>query len=128
MEKGRARHGVYTASRGERITLTLLLERQGRDVLCRIFGGEAHIGACAVQFRGETVRLLQGAGHREGEIAAHAAARLGSAFDCTVAVLCGIHLEAITAEEIDWITQECRALTERALQNQDAVKMVPGER
>lgn len=80
--------------------IRLAVQRQGRDRLVTIAGGDApHVGCAALAADGQT-RRLDRAGHREGEIAASLAGRASARLDCAVCVVCGIHFDAITREEI----------------------------
>ncbi|MCR5814415.1 MAG: hypothetical protein K6G15_07985 [Desulfovibrio sp.] len=94
--------------------MTLEIHHTGRDLLITIFGGAAHIGAVAVAEKAQ-VRLHQCQGHREGEIAQSMAKTLAMACNCTVCVVCGIHYDKITKEEIALVLQGCKELENLAL-------------
>lgn len=76
------------------------IERIGGDLLVRLTGGAAHVGALAMA-DACGARCLQRYGHREGEIAEKMAETLAGALGCAVAVICGIHYGGITKAEIE---------------------------
>ena len=92
-----------------RILVTLDIQQTGGDFLVTVLGGEAHIGAVAVAEK-DSVRTHQCQGHREGEIAQKMAQSLAKAGACTVCVVCGIHYDKISREEIAQVLQGCKEL------------------
>ena len=98
MEKD-ALSGARFKKAGGRIALSLFMARVGGDLQAIISGGDAHIGATALASGGK-VSVMEAEGHREGEIAAKAAAALASALGARAAVSCGIHFDCITCAEI----------------------------
>jgi hypothetical protein len=90
----------------DRTAVELVLHRQGRDLVLTVSGGVAHVGAVAVDSpaggtRGESFRTLDVVpGHKEGELAARAAARLAEVTGRTVVAVVGIHQDAATGAEI----------------------------
>ena len=89
----------------------LVLDALGRDLLLRITGGEAHVGAVAVAVPADAgrsaprVRDLVAGRHREGPLARAAAERICLASGCSVAVVAGIHYDGATRAEIDVIVE-----------------------
>lgn len=89
-----------------RTAVWLDLAEQGRDLVLRIGGGDAHVGAVAVVSPaggtgGEGCEELSVVpGHKEGPLALAAARRLAAAGRRTCVCVAGIHLDAITPEEI----------------------------
>ncbi|MBO4369159.1 MAG: hypothetical protein J5803_03555 [Desulfovibrio sp.] len=109
---------LYTGTeRKGRLFIRLLLLSQGHDIVCLLTGGMPHIGAVAVQFTGEEGKSIVKAGHREGDISLSAARALSNAFDCTVTVLCGIHFDAISKNEIDDVLFLASNLVNDAIQS-----------
>lgn len=89
-----------------RTAVWLDLAAQGRDLVLRIGGGDAHVGAVAVVSPaggtgGEACEELSVVpGHKEGPLALAAARRLAAAGRRTCVCVAGIHLDAITPAEI----------------------------
>jgi 2-iminoacetate synthase len=93
------------------------VERIGNDYLCRIHGGERHIGAVALsEWRRNraTTECIAASGHKERGIAAHAAHRLCVATKRRVSCIAGIHFDALSYAEIETIVQTVHALTRQA--------------
>lgn len=98
-----------------RLDLCLRLFPQGRDVLALLSGGAAHAGATALAAPGETTRVCERPGHREGPLAALVAERLAGALGCAVAVSCGIHFAGISRAEIAKVEDMAAGLVEECL-------------
>ncbi|HJN76493.1 MAG TPA: radical SAM protein [Myxococcota bacterium] len=97
--------------------LEVQLERVGGDLLCRIHGGDHHIGAVAMsQWDSGQARTerLTAEGHKEGELAAHAAHRLCKASRRRVTCIAGIHFDSLSRPQIDEIVEAVHILTRRA--------------
>jgi 2-iminoacetate synthase len=58
--------------------------------------------------------MLEASGHREGELALHAAHRLATASQRNVVCVAGIHFDALTAAEVESVVQSANRLTRRA--------------
>jgi len=117
-----AEHGVSPNVFAKRITIGagrtavyLDLRSQGSDLVIRITGGRAHVGAVSVcdsssgrahARAGE--RTLQLPGHREGPLAAEAAETLAVATGRTCAAVVGIHQDDATPDEIHHIVLNVR--------------------
>jgi CTP:molybdopterin cytidylyltransferase MocA len=88
----------------------LELEEQGRDLVLRITGGVAHVGAVALAAAGAEapVRTLVLPPHKEGPLAAEAAAALARATGRTCVVVAGIHQDDATPAEIGRIVENVR--------------------
>lgn len=95
-----------------RVRLRLRAIAMGNDLCVLLDGGDTpHIGAAALC--GATFAdVLPLPGHREAELAHELAQRLSAALDRTVAVICGIHLDDITREEIDLALRLAHELAE----------------
>ena len=107
---------IRLTSEGEHV-LTLTVERAGRDLLCRVHGGEVHIGSTALsEWRGGRAhtRCLSAEGHREEAIARHAAHTLCGAARCTVTCVAGIHFDGISRADIEAISVAAYALARQA--------------
>jgi len=97
--------------------LTLVVERAGRDLVCRVHGGDTHVGSLALsEWRGGRAhtRCLSAVGHKEEAIARHAAHTLCAAARCHVACVAGIHFDAVSPGEIEAISADAYALARRA--------------
>jgi hypothetical protein len=88
---------------------------QGRDLLILITGGAAHVGAIAAHDGRATgpastdgAAMVQLPGHREGPLAAEAAALLASASGRTCAAVVGIHQDDASPAEIQQIVAHVR--------------------
>ena len=109
----RGEHGCiknFVKSEG-RMTINFTVVHMGKDLCVSIYGGELpHLGASALaQCRpslsdenktSSSVSVLALLGHKEDKLAASIAERLSSSLKINVAVLCGIHNDDITPEEI----------------------------
>jgi gallate decarboxylase subunit D len=118
-------------SRG-RVAVRLTAARLGADLALTISGGDRpHIGAVAVSQprpsllggggTSTTTSVIALLGHKEDELARQVAARVALATAGTVCVACGIHLEAISAAELE----DVRALAEE-LATELLVRLVAG--
>lgn len=98
-------------------SVTVTVERAGRDLLCMVHGGEEHVGSVALsewrEGRAHT-RALSGEGHREEAIARHAAHTLCAAARRSVACVAGIHFDGISRGDIESISSAAYALARRA--------------
>ncbi|HPF34047.1 MAG TPA: hypothetical protein P5571_07330 [Candidatus Krumholzibacteria bacterium] len=102
-----------------RAAVWLHLTEQGRDLVLRIGGGDAHVGAVAtVSPAGGTAgeaceELAVVPGHKEGPLALAAARRLAAAGRRTCVCVAGIHQDAITPAEIAAVLAHVEAGVER---------------
>ena len=108
------------------------MESVGRDYLCRLEGGESHIGAVAVaQWRSGRVhadRLLVD-GHKEEGLAIRGARELCRASGRSVTCVAGIHFDDLDRRQIDEIVAEAQALIRRAARKlQRSKKQPPSDR
>jgi 2-iminoacetate synthase len=106
-----------TADSGAPWHLRLAVEPIGRDLLCRITGGAAHVGALSLSvWRDERARTrcLTVEGHREQEIAVFAAHRLCKASRRTVACAVGIHFDSLESAQAHEIARIACGLAARA--------------
>ena len=105
-----------------RISIALHALRMGNDLLVGIYGGDRpHIGAVAVgvpgplgvngEARTAETSVIALPGHREDRVARDAAQRVALETGVVVSVSCGIHLDAITAEEIERVCELVEELT-----------------
>ncbi len=110
-----------------RFKLVMVIERMGRDLNVSLHGGdESHIGAVAlaVPYQGQgregkadaSVSLRTVTGHKEAELARKISYTLATAFNCTTATACGIHIDNATGKEIADILEIADRLLEEALQ------------
>ncbi len=97
--------------------LVCSVEAIGPDLLCRIHGGDTHVGAVALSEWHDgraATECLVAEGHREDKIAIHSAHKLCGASQSRVVCLCGIHFDGINKTEIDEISQSAFALARNA--------------
>ena len=97
--------------------LSCTVESIGPDCLCRIDGGDRHVGAVALsQWRpeGAVVELLTVRGHKEQAIAADAARVLCTAGRRSVVCIAGIHFDGIARAQIEEIVRSVHELTRLA--------------
>jgi gallate decarboxylase subunit D len=98
--------------------------RVGEDLLVCIFGGERpHIGAvAAAQPRpsladpartSATASVLAFVGHKEDDVAKHAAERLAAMLGVRVVVTAGIHWDNLDAEGIVTIRRRCDEILDK---------------
>ena len=115
-----------------RVAVRLTAARLGADLALTLSGGDRpHIGAVAVSQprpsllggggTSTTTSVIALLGHKEDELARQVAARVALATAGTVCVACGIHLEAISAAELE----DVRALAEE-LATELLVRLVAG--
>ena len=93
------------------------VESNGNDYLCRIHGGDRHIGAVALSqwcSNRATTQCLTVSGHEERGIAVHAAQMLCSASRRPVGCIAGIHFDSLSRHEIEAIVQAVQALIRQA--------------
>jgi hypothetical protein len=101
-----------TAGEGRR-AVRLELRAQGRDLLLMVGGGEAHVGAVAVESPADplgpaSADLIVVPGHKEGPLAAECARAVAVAAGCTCTAVVGIHQDAATPDEIAAIVANVR--------------------
>jgi hypothetical protein len=101
---------VLTQTTG-RITVTLRAVFMGPDLCVLITGGEApHLGAVSCTSPEHPVETVRFVSHKEYHVTEMFAEHLRAVFGGNVAVLCGIHVDNITKEEIDETLALCRGL------------------
>jgi hypothetical protein len=88
-----------------RTRLSLEASYMGQDLVVRIFNEGAHIGAIAIgeydfQSSRVSVSVLTRLGHKDDAVAQQAAYSIGHSTRRPVCVIAGIHLDNITAGEI----------------------------
>lgn len=92
------------------------IQRIGDDYLCRIHGGDRHIGAVALSEwssgRAKT-EVLTASGHKERAIAAHAAHVICAATRQRVSCIAGVHYDSLNRIQIEEIVQTVHELTRR---------------
>ena len=99
----------------------------GDHFLIAVSGGKAHIGVaalgepyvnrCKSKLSSSSLSLLTRIGHKEDVIAGKMASRLSAELEVPVLVCCGIHLDNITAEEIEEINQNTEILEGKILES-----------
>jgi len=94
----------------------------GRDFLLLISGGEAHLGALAASDRAELIEH-QFSGHQELKITAQAYKELAPLIRNEIMILCGIHYNNITPEQISEIQEHAEALIRQMTEELPALKV-----
>ena len=108
----------YELTRGEgRTTVSLLANNMGDDLVVSIYNENAHIGAVAVgeydhEQERASVSVITRLGHRDDAIAQKAAYLISKSIKKPVCVIAGIHLDNITDEEIDKISENAMIAVE----------------
>lgn len=109
--------GIRLEARRGRIAVFLTARPLGRDLAVTLSGGDReHIGAVALCQGMQPCSVVALPGHREDQLAMSVASRLARHLDAAVSVSCGIHLDAITPEEIQAVLELADTLT-RELMN-----------
>lgn len=97
-----------------RISISLSAVRMGADLCVALFGGDRpHIGAVALsqprpslddtEKTSASTSVITLLGHKEDQLARDVAKRLAVKMEANVSVACGIHMDDITADEIDTV-------------------------
>ena len=97
--------------------LELNVEPIGNDYLCRIHGGDRHIGAVTLsQWRsgGVVTESLAVSRHKEGAITTDAAHLLCAASRRSVSCIAGIHFDSLSESQIEEIVEAVQLLTRQA--------------
>jgi len=99
----------YELIKGEgRASVKVAVNSMGSDLVVRIYNQNAHIGAVAVgdydhERERASVSVVTRLGHKDDTLAKEAAYLLSKSTRRPVCVIAGVHLDNITAEEIDRI-------------------------
>lgn len=99
----------YQLIKGEgRARVNVTASSMGSDLVVRIYNQDAHIGAVAVgdydyEHERASVSVITRLGHKDDALAKEAAYLLSKSIRRPVCVIAGVHLDNITAEEIDKI-------------------------
>jgi len=99
----------YILTKGEgRARVNVIASSMGSDLVVRIYNQDAHIGAVAVgdydhEHERACVSVVTRLGHKDDTLAKEAAYLLSKSMRRPVCVVAGVHLDNITAEEIDRI-------------------------
>jgi hypothetical protein len=99
-----------------RCTLTAEAQWVGGDLLVVLTGGDAHIGSVSCAAAGEPLHSHQSPHHRDAALGDRFALALHRALGVKAVVLCGVHVDGITSEEIRQILDAGEALLERLSQ------------
>lgn len=92
----------------------------GRDYTVAVYGGDTpHVGSVVMSAArpslagegiGVTSSVMNGIGHKDEVIARMFAETLAKERNCTVVCSCGIHVDDITAEQIETVKEKCREM------------------
>jgi len=103
-----------TITEGEgRTRVWLKRANMGSDVVLLLGGGEEHVGCVVVCEPGKESKTIVLGTHRDMEVAEPLAREMAGASGKTVVCVAGIHLDEITAEEIEEVRGNCRKLARR---------------
>ena len=106
----------YKLSAGKgRTRVSLLACPMGNDLIVCIYNVNAHIGAVAVgeydhQQKRASCSVITRLGHKDDVIAQEAAHSIAKRTKRPVCIVAGMHLDKITATEIDGILENARSL------------------
>ena len=118
-----------TARQG-RLSISLRVFRQGRDLQVLCGGGASHVGAVALAAPNDAhapqsdqsdiggrvdARVLTLPGHKEDALTLRMAQSMAEALHCVVCVSAGIHYDNITRAEIQQVEQMAQDLTQRCI-------------
>jgi len=101
----------YELTKGEgRTRVSLLASDMGNDLVVSIYNENAHVGAVAVgeydhEHQRASVSVITRLGHKDDAIAQKAAHLITKSIKKPVCVIAGIHLDNITQEEVDKISE-----------------------
>lgn len=116
---------MYQLAAGEgRLKVSLTAIPVGDDLCVILYGGEKpHIGCVTLSIprpslrnsavTSSTTSILNVIGHKDDEVARHLSHLLASRLNKTVVVTCGIHVDQITADEIQTTIELIAKLTEK---------------
>lgn len=106
--------------------ITLSAHLIGEDVMVAIYGGDrAHIGAVAISMPrtshqdakavSATTSVFVFPGHKEDELAKCSAEQMAKSINKRIVLTCGIHMNKISAEDIDRIQENVARLVSQAV-------------
>ena len=104
----------YQLTKGEgRAKIDVAVDSMGSDLVVRIYNQDAHVGAVAIgdydhEHERASVSLITRLGHKDDVVAKEAAYLLSKSMRRPVCVVAGVHVDDITAEEIDRILANTR--------------------
>ena len=98
----------------ERYLVTLAYHNIGEDLLIIITGGDEHIGGISLA-ENNSFSTIAKTGHKDDIISNMAASLIYERLKKDTAVICGIHLDNATAEEIDIVVNNAQRCVEEFL-------------
>jgi hypothetical protein len=104
----------YELTKGEgRARVNITVTSMGSDLVVRIYNKNAHIGAVAIgdydyEHERASVSVVTRLGHKDDALAKESAYLLSKSIRRPVCVVAGVHLDNITAEEIDRILENTK--------------------
>ena len=113
----------YELTSGEgRTKVSLSAHYMGNDPVVLIYNNNAHIGAVAVgeydhQEKRASTSVITRLGHKDDAIAQRAAYSISRSTRRPVCVIAGIHLENITAQEIDKLLENASIMVEEFIKS-----------
>jgi gallate decarboxylase subunit D len=92
----------------------------GPDLVVRLFNGGSHLGAVAVgeyhnEYKRASVSVLTRFGHKDNVIAYKAAHLISHSTQKPVCVIAGVHVDDITADEINQIVENTDRLVQELI-------------
>ncbi len=107
---------ITCSTRQGRVTLRIRALWMGQDVCILLDGGEKpHIGAASTA-NNHNVKSHSLPHHKEEELATMVATHMQERFSCTAHCVCGIHIHAITKDEISLVYKLAQNLMEELAQ------------
>ncbi len=104
-----------------RTRVRISVQQLGSDYIVCLFNNRGHVGAVAVadydpKEKRASTSVITRLGHKDDQAACNAAYKLCRRLRKPVCAIAGIHVEAITKEEIARITRHCDALVEKCIE------------
>lgn len=97
--------------------------KMGRDYTLAVYGGDTpHIGSAVMSTArpsltgegiGVTSSVLTGIGHKDDVIAKLFSETLAKKKNCTVVCSCGIHVDHISKDQLEFVQNKCNSLLQK---------------
>lgn len=95
-----------------RLKINAILFHIGGDLQIFLIGGDIHLGAIALAENNQEIRFCSATNHKDFLPARKMAERVSQALGLRVGVICGIHFDKISQEEIEECLILCQRLTD----------------
>lgn len=123
---------MFVESLFDGMTICCQVIPMGRDITLAVYGGDTpHVGSVVMatarpSLSGEglsaTSSVLNGLGHKDEAVGRLFAEAVAKAKNCTAVCACGIHVDAITHDQLELVRVCCERLLRRVL---GALEQVP---